>query len=50
MKTFIIILQILLKNLSNEDLIHIINDKIPAFLRIDRDIKQKRELLADYYR
>lgn len=38
--------QILLKNLKNEDLVHIDPDKIPAFLRIDKDIKTKQEALA----
>jgi len=33
---------ILLKNLPNEDLVHIVNEKIPAFLRIDKDVKLKR--------
>jgi hypothetical protein len=30
-----------LKNLPNEDLVHIENEKIPAFLRIDADIGTK---------
>jgi hypothetical protein len=30
--------QILLRNLSNEDLVHILPEKIPAFLRIDKEI------------
>ena len=30
--------QILLKNLPNEDLVHVDPRKIPAFLRIDKDI------------
>lgn len=41
---------ILLKNLPSEDLVHIVPEKIPAFLRIDRDVKNKRELLQDFYR
>ena len=39
--------QILLKNLKNEDLVHIDSDKIPAFLRIDKDIKAKMAALAE---
>lgn len=38
--------QILLKNLKNEDLVHIDPDKIPAFLRIDKDIQNKFEALS----
>ena len=41
--------QILLKNLSNEDLVHILPEKIPAFLRIDKDIQNKKQLLFDFY-
>ena len=41
---------VLLKNLPSEDLVHIVPEKIPAFLRIDRDVKNKRELLYDFYR
>ena len=33
--------QKLLRNLPNEDLVHIDPRKIPAFLRIDADIKKK---------
>lgn len=33
---------ILLSNLPQEDLVHIVEKKIPAFLRIDNDIKKKR--------
>ena len=40
----------LLKNLPSEDLVHIVPEKIPAFLRIDRDVKNKRDLLNDFYR
>ena len=32
---------ILLQNLPQEDLVHIVNKKMPAFLRIDKDIKRK---------
>lgn len=42
--------QILLGNLANEDLVHIEDKKIPAFLRIDKDVKDKRELLYDFYK
>jgi len=31
----------LLKNLPNEDLVHIMKAKIPTFLRIDKDIQAK---------
>ena len=37
--------QKLLKNLPNEDLVHIDPRKIPAFLRIDNDIQKKQEAL-----
>lgn len=37
--------QILMRNLPNEDLVHIDPRKIPAFLRIDLDIKKKQEAL-----
>lgn len=30
---------ILLKNLPNEDLVHIDDSRIPAFLRIDKDVQ-----------
>ena len=40
---------ILLKNLPNEDLVHIVNEKIPAFLRIDKDVKLKRVQLKEFY-
>ena len=42
--------QILLKNLPNEDLVHILPEKIPAFLRIDREIRDKKQLLFDFYK
>lgn len=34
--------QVLLKNLGNEDLVHILPEKIPAFLRIDKEIQNKK--------
>ena len=40
---------ILLKNLPNEDLVHIEKDKIPAFLRIDADIMTKNKMLKEYH-
>lgn len=40
---------ILLKNLPNEDLVHIIKEKIPAFLRIDKDVQEKMKMLLDFY-
>jgi hypothetical protein len=40
---------ILLKNLPNEDLVHIVAAKIPAFLRIDGDVRRRREQLAAFY-
>jgi len=42
--------QILLKNLSNEDLVHILPEKIPAFLRVDKEIQNKKQLLWDFYK
>ena len=33
---------ILINNLPQEDLVHIIKKKLPAFLRIDKDIQRKR--------
>ena len=42
--------QILLANLPNEDLVHIVKDKIPAFLRIQKDVQAKREHLDYLYR
>ena len=30
--------QVLLKNLPSEDLVHIVPEKIPAILRIDKDV------------
>lgn len=41
---------ILLKNLANEDLVHINTSKIPAFLRIDNDIQREREKLQDFFK
>lgn len=41
---------ILLKNLSKEDLVHILPEKIPAFLRIDKEIQNKKQLLWDFYK
>ena len=41
---------ILIRNLPNEDLVHIDDDKIPAFLRIDNDVKNKREQLWGNYK
>lgn len=41
--------QILLRNLYSEDLVHIDNEKIPAFLRIDKDIVKKREQLREFH-
>jgi hypothetical protein len=34
---------ILLNNLSKEDLVQIQYEKIPAFLRIDNDVKKRQE-------
>ena len=39
----------MLKNLPNEDLVHIEKDKIPAFLRIDADIMTKNKMLKEYH-
>ena len=41
--------QILLKNLQNEDLVHIEKEKIPAFLRIDADIGTKQKMLKEFH-
>ena len=41
---------ILMKNLPSEDLVHIVPEKIPAFLRVDKNVKDKRELLQDFYK
>lgn len=41
--------QILIKNLANEDLVHIDQNKVPAFLRIDQDIVRKKELLQEFH-
>lgn len=30
-------------------MVHIIQKKIPAFMRIDKDIKRKRDELADFH-
>ena len=38
-----------MKNLPNEDLVHIENEKIPAFLRIDGDIQTKRKMLKEFH-
>mmetsp|Transcript_23958 Transcript_23958/g.36716 ORF Transcript_23958/g.36716 Transcript_23958/m.36716 type:complete len:124 (-) Transcript_23958:1884-2255(-) len=35
--------------MPHEDLVHIQDSKIPAFLRIDKQVKQKREILQDFY-
>lgn len=40
---------ILMKNLANEDLVHIEQEKVPAFLRIDLDVQRKRELVHDLH-
>lgn len=40
---------VLLQNLPNEDLVHIINKKLPAFLRIDNDVKRKRAELSSFH-
>jgi hypothetical protein len=40
---------ILLGNLPQEDLVHIVNKKMPAFLRIDKDIQKKRGELKDFH-
>ena len=37
----------LLKNLPNEDLVHIMKAKIPTFLRIDKDVKDKQAVPFD---
>lgn len=42
--------RILLNNLQNEDLVHIEKDKIPAFLRIDGDIKTKTNNLKEFHK
>ena len=39
----------LLKNLPNEDLVHIMKAKIPVFLRIDKDVIAKQEYLKSFY-
>jgi hypothetical protein len=39
----------LLKNLPNEDLVHIMKAKIPTFLRIDKDVVAKQEYLKGFY-
>lgn len=41
-------LAILLKNLPNEDLVHIDDSRIPAILRIDKDVKAAREKLHGF--
>ena len=40
---------VLLQNLPNEDLVHIISKKLPAFLRIDNDVKRKRAELTEFH-
>ena len=40
---------ILLRNLHNEDLVHIEKEKIPAFLRIDGDIQVKTKMLKEFH-
>jgi len=40
---------ILLRNLPNEDLVHIEHDKIPAFLRIDGDVLTKTKTLKEFH-
>jgi cold shock CspA family protein len=42
-------LTILLKNLPNEDLVHIDNKKFPAFLRIDKDVIAVREKVHEMH-
>lgn len=39
----------MLANLPQEDLVHIINKKLPAFLRIDKDIQRKRGDLREFH-
>ena len=38
-----------MKNLANEDLVHIEAEKIPAFLKIDQDCQRKKELLLEFH-
>jgi len=38
-----------MKNLANEDLVHVEENKVPAFLRIDTDVIRKRELLTEFH-
>ena len=40
---------LLIANLPQEDLVHIVNKKMPAFLRIDKDIQRKRDELKDFH-
>lgn len=40
----------LLKNLPNEDLVHVMKAKIPSFLRIDKDVQAKQEYLKTFYK
>ena len=42
-------LAILLRNITNEDLIHINDKKIPAFLRIDKDVQEQRSKLSELH-
>ena len=36
--------------MPNEDLVHIEKDKIPAFLRIDGDVKKKTQMLKEFHK
>jgi hypothetical protein len=38
-------LAILLANLENEDVVHVKRQRIPAFLRIDKDVTSQRDKL-----
>lgn len=40
---------ILLRNLPNEDLVHVDDKKVPAFLRIDKDVKARRAQLQEFH-
>ena len=42
--------RILLGNLPNEDLVHVEKDKIPAFLRIDGDVRKKTLMLKEFHK
>ena len=39
----------MLRNLPNEDLVHVEKEKIPAFLRIDADILTKTKMLKEFH-